>query len=89
MTSALARTALSHRICTGVSRERLGALVAELALPWMAGRDSRLRERRGHDRLRAAGTFRQSTDLTKPQRDIFTALNVTPPKKIIDLNAGR
>jgi hypothetical protein len=36
-----------------------------------------------------AGTFRQSTDLTKPQRDILTALNVTPPKKIIDLTAGR
>lgn len=36
-----------------------------------------------------AGTFRQSTDLTKAQRDIFTALNVTPPKKIIDLNSGR
>ena len=36
-----------------------------------------------------AGTFRQSTDLTKPQRDIFTSLNVTPPKKIIDLTAGR
>ena len=36
-----------------------------------------------------AGTFRQSTDLTKSQRDIFTALNVTPPKKIIDLTAGR
>ncbi|MGW3985326.1 IS1634 family transposase [Streptomyces mirabilis] len=36
-----------------------------------------------------AGTFRQTTDLTKPQRDIFTALDVTPPKKIIDLAAGR
>ncbi|MFC7220756.1 hypothetical protein ACFQLX_21725 [Streptomyces polyrhachis] len=23
------------------------------------------------------------------QRDVFTALNVTPPKKIIDLTAGR
>jgi transposase len=36
-----------------------------------------------------AGAFRQSTELTKPQRDIFTALDVTPPKKIIDLAAGR
>lgn len=36
-----------------------------------------------------AGTFRQSTDLTKPQRDIYTALDIAPPKKIIDLSAGR
>ncbi|MGW0632578.1 hypothetical protein ACWD27_40480, partial [Streptomyces sp. NPDC002758] len=27
---SLARTALSHRICTGISRRRLGALIAEL-----------------------------------------------------------
>ncbi|MGW0633930.1 IS1634 family transposase, partial [Streptomyces sp. NPDC002758] len=53
------------------------------------------RLRKELDRLHAvtytgpAGTFRQATDLTKPQRDIFTALNVTPPKKIIELNAGR
>ena len=32
-----------------------------------------------------AGTFRQSTDLTKPQRDIYTALSIEPPKKIISL----
>ena len=36
-----------------------------------------------------AGAFRQSTDPTKPQRDIFTTLNIAPPKKIIDLTAGR
>lgn len=53
------------------------------------------RLRKELDRLHAvtytgpAGTFRQATDLTKPQRDIFTALDVTPPKKIIDLTAGR
>ncbi len=33
----------------------------------------------------AAGTFRQSTDLTKPQRDIYTALSIEPPEKIISL----
>lgn len=55
MTQYLARTALSHRICTGVSRRRLGALIAELASPWIAQQDSRLRERRGHERLRAEG----------------------------------
>ena len=32
-----------------------------------------------------AGTFRQSADLTKPQRDIYTALSIEPPKKIIAL----
>ncbi|GEM_PF-59157 len=32
-----------------------------------------------------AGTFRQATDLTKPQRDIYTALSIEPPKKIITL----
>jgi hypothetical protein len=32
----------------------------------------------------AGGTFRQSTELTKPQRDLFTALDIHPPKKIIE-----
>jgi hypothetical protein len=32
-----------------------------------------------------AGTFRQTTELTKPQRDIFAALTIDPPKKILDL----
>ena len=47
--------ALSHRICTGISRRRLGALIAELAQPWLAQQESRLRERRGHARMRAEG----------------------------------
>ena len=55
MTQYLARAALSHRICTGISRRRLGALIVELAPGWMAREDSRLRERRGHERLRAEG----------------------------------
>jgi hypothetical protein len=55
VTSRGARTALSHRICTGIPRRRLGKLIAELAEPWVAGQESQLRERRGHDRLRAAG----------------------------------
>jgi len=33
----------------------------------------------------AGGTFRQSTELTKPQRDLFTALDIHPPKKIIGI----
>jgi hypothetical protein len=32
-----------------------------------------------------AGTFRQTTTLTKTQRDLFTALDIQPPKKILDL----
>jgi DDE superfamily endonuclease len=55
VTSRGARTAFSHRICTGIPRRRLGKLVAELAGPWVAGQESQLRERRGHDRQRAAG----------------------------------
>jgi hypothetical protein len=47
---------LSHRICTGLPRRRLGELITELARPWMAQQESRLRERRGgRERLRAMG----------------------------------
>jgi transposase len=33
----------------------------------------------------ASGTLRQSTELSKPQRDLFAALDITPPKKIIEI----
>jgi Transposase DDE domain len=33
-----------------------------------------------------AGTFRQTTDLTKPLRDLYTALSIEPPKKILSLD---
>jgi hypothetical protein len=47
---------LSHRICTGIPRRRLGKLVGGLAPVWLAQQESALRERRGgRDRLRAAG----------------------------------
>ncbi|HVB43665.1 MAG TPA: hypothetical protein VNF47_13300 [Streptosporangiaceae bacterium] len=36
-----------------------------------------------------AGTFRQTTDLTKPQRDIYTALSIEPPKKILALDPAQ
>ncbi|MDQ1005690.1 hypothetical protein QFZ82_000174 [Streptomyces sp. V4I23] len=55
MKRSLARTALSHRICTGISRNQLGKIIAELAGPWMARENARLHERRGHERLRAEG----------------------------------
>jgi hypothetical protein len=32
-----------------------------------------------------AGTYRQRTELTKPQRDILAKLDLTPPEKIIEL----
>jgi hypothetical protein len=53
--SRWARAALSHRICTGISGPCLGKLIEELAGPWLAQQESRLRERRGHARLRAEG----------------------------------
>src|SRR5512135_2034047 len=53
--SGWARAALSHRICTGLPRRKLGRLIEELAQPWLAQQESRLRDRRGRDRLRAEG----------------------------------
>jgi hypothetical protein len=55
VSSGWARTALSHRICTGIGRRKLGKLIGELAPPWLARQESRLRDRRGRDRLRAEG----------------------------------
>jgi hypothetical protein len=55
VSSRWARAALSHRICTGIPRRRLGKLVEEMAGPWLAQQESRLRERRGHARIRAEG----------------------------------
>ena len=55
MTSGWARTALSHRIFTGIPRRSLYKLITELADPWTASQESRLRQRRGGDRQRAAG----------------------------------
>jgi DDE superfamily endonuclease/Helix-turn-helix of DDE superfamily endonuclease len=50
---------LSHSAFTGISRHHLGQLVAELAGPWQARRESALRQRRGADRLRADGAGRR------------------------------
>jgi hypothetical protein len=44
---------LSHRICTGLPRRKLGKLIEELAGPWLAQQESRLRERRRRDRQAA------------------------------------
>ena len=48
------RTALGHRLRTEIPRGRLGKLIAEPAEPWTAREESRLRERRGRERQRAA-----------------------------------
>ena len=56
MSSGLARTALSNRIWTGISRAHLARLIEELAVPWTAAGEDRLLERRGHERKRAAST---------------------------------
>ncbi len=46
---------MSKRIFTGLQPRRLGKLIAELAGDWTAAEEARLRERRGHERLRAPG----------------------------------
>src|SRR5258708_8753433 len=50
-----ARAALSHFAFTGISRHHLGQVMADLAGPWQARRESGLQERRRRDRLRAEG----------------------------------
>jgi hypothetical protein len=55
VSSGWARATLSHRICTGLPRRKLGKLIEELAQPWLAQQEPRLRDRRGRDRLRAEG----------------------------------
>ena len=71
MSSRWARTALSHRIFTGIRRRRLGKLIEELSVPWMKAEDDRLRARRGHDRKRAAGAG-PDHNLPFPDRVIVT-----------------
>jgi transposase len=47
--------ALSHPCFTGISRQHLGDLIAELIDPWTAQHEAALTQRRGHERRRAAG----------------------------------
>lgn len=53
--SSWARNVLSHKIFTGISKKRLGALVVELAPTWVHRCESGRRERRGKDRVREEG----------------------------------
>jgi hypothetical protein len=75
VTHHLGRTALSKRIFTGLSPRRLGKLVSELADRWLAAEESRLRERRGHERLRAAGAG-PNHDLVFLDRVILTLVQL-------------
>jgi hypothetical protein len=62
---------LSHRIFTGIPHRRLGKLIEELAPAWLAQQESRLRQRRGHARLRAEGAG-PDHELAFPDRVIVT-----------------
>ena len=62
---------MSHSAFIGISRHHLGRVVAELAGPWQARRESGLRQRRGRDRLRAEGAGRRH-DLVFTDRVLVT-----------------
>jgi hypothetical protein len=75
MSSGLARTALSNRIWTGISRQHLARLIAELAPRWTAAEEDRLLQRRGHERKRAAGAG-PDRDLPFTDRVIATLVHL-------------
>jgi hypothetical protein len=75
VTKYLGRTALSKRIFTGLPPRRLGRLIAELAGAWTAAEESRLRERRGHERMRAPGAGPEH-DLPFTDRVIVTLVTL-------------
>ncbi|MDQ2874042.1 MAG: transposase [Actinomycetota bacterium] len=66
---------MSKRIFTGLKPRHLGRLVSELAPPWLAAGESRLRERRGHERLRAPGAG-PDHDLPFTDRVIVTLVHL-------------
>ena len=72
MTIKTARAALSHSAFTGISRNHLDRLVAELASPFHATREARLHRRRGgRSRRRWSGGGRRAT-LTLRDRVLVT-----------------
>ncbi|WP_262285538.1 hypothetical protein [Micromonospora sp. MA102] len=75
-----ARAALSHSVFTGVARNLLDRLVAELADPFHAAREGRLYRRRGgRDRRRWPGAGHPET-LTLWERFQAEYLPVRPPR---------
>jgi hypothetical protein len=75
VTQNLGRTALCKRIFTGLQPRRLGRLIADLAGCWTAAEESRLRERRGHERMRAPGAG-PARDLPFTDRVIVTLVTL-------------
>jgi hypothetical protein len=75
VSSGWARTALGKRIFTGIQPRRLGKLIADLSGAWTAAEESRRRERRGHERMRAPGAG-PDHDLPFVDRVIVTLVNL-------------
>ncbi|MCW2931547.1 MAG: hypothetical protein JWM19_2509 [Actinomycetia bacterium] len=75
VSSGWARAALGKRIFAGLQPRRLGRLIADLAGAWTAAEESRLRERRGHDRMRAPGAG-PGRDLPFTDRVIVTLVHL-------------
>ena len=75
VSSRWARAALSKRIFTGLQPRRLGRLIDDLAGAWMIAEESRLHERRGHDRMRAPGAG-PDHDLPFTNRVIVTLVHL-------------
>ena len=67
------RVMLSHPALTGMSRQQLDALIAELAGPQEAQREQARHQRRGTERRRAAGAGPRAK-LTNPDRILATVL---------------
>ena len=67
------RATLSHPALTGMSRQQLDALIAELAGPQQAQREQARHQRRGTERRRAAGAGPRAK-LTGPDRILATVL---------------
>ena len=66
---------MSNRIFTGLKPRHLGRIVAELAQPWLAAEESRLLDRRGHERERAPGAG-PDHDLPFTDRVIVTLVHL-------------
>lgn len=70
-----ARAAFAHCAFTGISRNHLGLLLAELQPAWQAAREGRLHARRGRARRRAAGAGRTARLLLR-DRVVITLVHL-------------
>jgi hypothetical protein len=85
-----ARADLSHSVFTGISREHLDRLVAELAEPFQAAREGRLHHQRGdRNRRRLPGAGHPQT-LTLPDRVLCALvwLRLALPHQALELIYG-